>query len=173
MTSRRRRGWFWGAVAVAIVLVTAIGIGVHALVTWDPRRPFVKDPRACPKSNVSLDEITGHFGFVIPEDATGVHFFSDLHPLFGEYSLDMSFQTSAGGLKTFLKSSGLPKPERPDDSGAALSLEGPSCGFGMTALHDPRYSSDESVSSGSFERQVAVDGTDTAKPRVVLSALDL
>lgn len=170
MTFRRRRGCFWGVVTVAVVLVVVIGVGVHALLTWDPRKPYVKDPRACPESNVSLDEVTAHFGLVIPEDATDVRFSSDLHPFFGEYNLDLSFQTTVGGLRTFLNSTDLPKPER-DPYGP--DVDGPSCGIRAASLHDLHDANDLAVPNGSVQLQVAVDGPGTATPRVVLSAMDL
>lgn len=173
----RRRGCLWAIAASAVTLVTTIGIVVHAVLTWDPRAPFVKDPRACPQSNVSLTEVADHFGIVVPVDATELHFFSDLHPFFGEYSLQLSFRTTRSGALAFLVADGLPKPKRPDDPSIAdMSIypDGPTCGFGLASLSNPLYSADDiSTSTKSFQRQVAMDGGNAARPRVVLSALDL
>jgi hypothetical protein len=174
MTLPWRRGCVWAAGASALVLVTIIGVVVHAVLTWDPRRPYVKDPRACPQSNVPLSEVTGHFEITIPVDATDVHFSSDVHPLFGEYSLQLSFQTTDSGLQTFLTASGLPQPNQPDTS-STPHVDGPSCGIDPASVRDPRYSADPdlSTSSKSFHREAVVDETDKARPRVVLSASDL
>ncbi|GAB3983411.1 hypothetical protein GCM10029978_090030 [Actinoallomurus acanthiterrae] len=135
--------------------------------------PEVTDPRACPGSNVSLAEAAAHFGFTIPADATEVHFSSDLHPIFGEYSLQVSFQTTSAGLRAFLTTADLAEPAADRSSGDRPSfVNGPSCGFGSASLSAPRYWGDD-PDAKPFQRQVAVDRTDTAQPRVVLSALDV
>ncbi|WP_345431628.1 hypothetical protein [Actinoallomurus vinaceus] len=132
------------------------------------------DPRACPGSNVSLAEAAGHFGFTIPADATEVHFSSDLHPFFGEYSLQASFQTTPAGLHAFLSTAGLAEPAADHSSDYQPSVDGPSCGFGSASFSAPRYCEDDpETSTKPFQRQVAVDRADTARPRVVLSALDV
>ena len=173
----RRRGCLWAIAASAVALVTTIGVVVHAVLTWDPRAPFVEDPRACPQSNVSLTEVAEHFGIMIPVDATELHFFSDLHPFFGEYSLQLSFRTTRSGGQAFLAAAELPKPKRPDDPSIAdmfIDPDGPTCGFSLASLSNPLYSGDDiSTSTKPFQRQVAMDGENIARPRVVLSALDL
>jgi hypothetical protein len=173
----RRRGRL-AVGAVGAVLLIAGALAARAVLTWDPRGPDVRDARACPGSNVSLAEVTEHFGLVIPPDATDVHFSSDLHPFFGEYSLRLSFRTTASGLRAFLDGSGLPTPGA---SGASeevdadpAPLDGPSCGFGSESFHTPRYYGGERTSTGDpAQRQVAVERADPARPRVVASAMDL
>lgn len=168
----RRLGCLCAIVASAVALVTGIGVVVHTVLTWDPRAPFVKDPRACPRSNVSLTEVAEHFKIMIPANATEVHFFSDLHPLFGEYSLQLSFRTTVGGMEAFLSAAGLPKPKQWDND--AIVLDGPTCGFSSASLGNPLYSGDDpSTSIEFFQREVAVDGEKAVRPRIVFSAMDL
>ncbi|KAB2379022.1 hypothetical protein [Actinomadura montaniterrae] len=170
----RRRGRLALGAAGAVLLI-ASAITVRLVLTWDPRGPDVKDPRACPGSNVSLSEVTGHFGLVIPPDATDVRFSSDLHPFFGEYSLRLSFRTTASGLRLFLDRSGLSTSSTEDDADTdPAPLDGPSCGFGSASFHDPRYYAGERPAEGGpTQRQAAVDRSDAAQPRVVVSAMDL
>ncbi|MBO2456234.1 hypothetical protein [Actinomadura violacea] len=151
------------------VLLVAGAVAVHSVLTWDPRGPDVKDARACPGSNASLAEVTGHFRLPVPPDATDVHFSSDLHPLFGEYSLRLSFRTTASGLRAFLDGSGLPAPGTDTEP-----VDGPSCGFGSSAFRRPRYyGGQQEGTGGPFQREAAVDVSDPARPRVVASAMDL
>ncbi|GAA4518944.1 hypothetical protein GCM10023191_093810 [Actinoallomurus oryzae] len=170
-----RRGCLLTATACAALLLVGAIFIVWQVLTWDPRGPDVRDPRACPGSNVSLAEVAGHFGVTIPADAKDLRFSSDLHPLFGEYSLQLSFQTTASGLHAFLATAGLPRVDTADgsDDEVPAPVEGPSCGFGSVSLSHPRYYGEFPTSTGQFERQVAVDESDKARPRVVLSALDL
>ncbi|MEU9021130.1 hypothetical protein [Actinomadura sp. NPDC048394] len=170
----RRRGRLALGVACAVLLI-ASAITVRLVLTWDPRGPDVKDTRACPGSNVSLAEVTGHFGLVIPPDATDVRFSSDLHPFFGEYSLRLSFQTTTSGLRAFLDRSGLSTSGTEDEADTEPApLDGPSCGFGSASFHAPRYYGGERPSEGGpTQRQAAVDRRDAAHLRVVVSAMDL
>lgn len=79
------------------------------------RGPSVEDPRACARSNVELDEVTGHFEIQLPPNAANLRYASDLHPLFGEYALEMTFSMSRGDLERFLDGSGFPSLRRQRD----------------------------------------------------------
>lgn len=81
----------------------------------DLRGPSVDDPRACAHSNVELDEVTEHFAIQLPSSAANVRYASDLHPLFGEYTLEMTFSMSPGDLEHFLDESGFPPLRRQRD----------------------------------------------------------
>lgn len=123
--TRPSRGWLMGlAVGIALVAALFASMAVRAYqavgaLGADGRGPYVDDPRACGRSNVPLREVARAFDFVVPRDADDVRFHSDLHPLFGEYHLRLSFRTTPHGLQEFVSRSGLPTPrplagKRPD-----------------------------------------------------------
>src|SRR4051812_7292007 len=98
MVLPRGVGW-WLLTATACAVLLGVALVVRSVLTWDPKGPDVSDPRACPGSNASLAEAAGHFGLTIPADAADVHFSSALPPFFGEYNLQVSFQTTPAGLR--------------------------------------------------------------------------
>jgi hypothetical protein len=156
-------------------LLVCAGIAVNATRSFPDRAPDISDARACPHSNVVLDEVAAHFGLVVPPKATEVRYDSDVHPLFGEYSLTLDFTTTPSGLATFLAKSHLSEPEPANESDPLPVV--PGCIEQRSGQHrfvvagDPESSA--TPRAGGDLRTATIDLGDPAHPRVVVHAFDL
>ncbi len=162
-----------GGVSIVVIVATVL---VTALRLWTPmqarfsRAPDVTDSRACRGSNVGLGEVTAHFGLALPGDATDVRFYSDVHPMFGEYTLSLRFTTTPSGLSTFLRDTAMTpvQGEEPRVDGAAPA----DCAGEAAGAAGQSCASDPDSMDGS-QRSICVDLSDPQRPRVLVEAMDV
>lgn len=95
-------------------VVAGVAAGLSACGFPDRAPAIAGDPRACPGANVALEDATKHFGITVPKGASGIRYYSDLNPLFGEYGLRLVFTLGSDSLKGFLVDNGFPVPKRAD-----------------------------------------------------------
>lgn len=73
-------------------------------------------PGPCRGSNVELAEAAGHFDISIPKSAEDLRFLSNVHPLYGEYTLNARFSMPRDELSNFLHQSKFPQLSRMTDA---------------------------------------------------------
>jgi hypothetical protein len=157
-------GWL---VIAGVGALTAVGIVVVVLTSFPPERaPDIADLRACPHSNVELTEVTAHFAIKLPDDATGLRFYSDVHPTFGEYNLEIAFRTTPKGLRKPIADSGFATP-KPVDRSQVLPMVS-ECLAPLT-FRRGQVVQDRVRSS----RTLVIDTSDPARPLVYIDAADL
>ena len=159
------------ALALLALILASVLLAFLLMFGWPNRAPAIDDPRACPGSNVNLGEATTHFGITIPSDATDVRFTSDVHPMFGEYSLVLGFHVTPEGLRTFLHDTGLPSPSASFDP--TLDVWDASCGLTPGSSGRLVYTRDQTPSPGTYQRAAAIDMSNRANPYVLVAARDL
>ena len=158
----------WRAyVPVSVVLAMCGGVATIILVIpriWrfpDPP-PSITDTRACPDSTAELDQVTAHFAVKLPADATRVHFSSDFNSWFGEYGMEISFETTPAGLRSLIADSGFsaPKPAYPSTVPLPAACPGP-------------LPFQRGLMTKSDARTLVVETSDPARPLVYIRAYDL
>lgn len=149
--------------SISLVFVTSCGMG------GDLRRPYVRDPRACPKANALLEDVVKHFKFSVPPTASNIKYYSDLHPMFGTYSLRLYFQLDGSKLPNFLQNGGFENSERIMEDDSTFELI-PGCSLSISPLREVEVfdaSTDEIVKSAVVRR------TATSLLHVMVSAEDI
>jgi len=172
----------------ALIMISAAGLlawsGWSACTTFlAPDATFLSvdnhvaatDSRVCRGSwgnNVSFDEVMSYFHLKLPRQAQHVVFTANLNPLLGEYSLNMRFTTTPGGLRLFLSAAGLP----PASPGIQPRLDFGESPCGLQPPDRPRmaYTQDPDGSPmASSPRAVAVDPAGRGELTVWVTAMDL
>ncbi len=96
-----------------ITLLAILAGTTSSCVSFPERAPAITgDARACSGANVELDEATDHFGIALPSDALDVKFYSDVHPMFGEYGLELVFTVGSKSFGRFIADNGFSKPKK-------------------------------------------------------------
>lgn len=156
-------GWLIiGGVAALVVCVVALTLASP----FPERAPDIADPRACPDSNVELQDITAAFGIELPPDVTQLRFRSDVHPMFDEHTLRISFRTTPAGLRTLLAASRFAAPS----TVAQQKLPAPDTCPGPQSFRRPLMTEDQTPAGSS--RTLVVDTFDPAHPLVYIHAVD-
>lgn len=156
-------GWLIiGGVGALVVCIIALTLASP----FPERAPNVADRRACPDSNVELQDITAAFDVEPPPDAAELRFSSDAHPMFDEHTLRISFRTTPAGLRTFLAASrfATPRTVAQQELPAADTCPGPE------SFRRPLMTEDQTPAGSS--RTLVVDTFDPAHPLVYIHAVD-
>lgn len=134
----------------------------------DFREPYVRDARACAKTNVSLEEAVKHFGIFVPSTAAKVQYYADLHPLRGTYSLRLYFQVDGNEVRNFLTRGGFGRASRDSDVTSFPKLTSkcspPASSFRLVEYADG--------STGNFVKSALIYRTATSLSHVTVSAED-
>ncbi|MEV0291420.1 MULTISPECIES: hypothetical protein [unclassified Kribbella] len=157
-------GWFViGGVAALVVSVIALTLAFP----MSERAPDIADPRACPGSNVELQVITAAFDVELPPDVAELSFRSDVHPMFDEHTLQISFRTTPAGLRTFLAASRFAAPQTVAQQELPASDTCP----GPESFRRALMVEDQTAAGSS--RTLVVDTFDPAHPLAYIRAVDL
>ena len=151
-----------GALVVGAVLglpvVLLLGAGLWLAAGVFDRGPYVDDPRACATSNLELGSATDRFELEVPEGARGLRYARDLHPLFGDTSLELTFEATPTQAEEFLRS--LKRSSHDTTPVPADDLLHVDACLGLHDFHPTRRSTD----TGPYDspRQVAVQTRGTS-----------
>lgn len=152
-----------------VVIGTVVAGTWWALAHWLDGPGAVTDERSCGRSTVAFDTAVDRYGVAPPDGATEVRYWSVVNPMFGEYTLALSFRTTPQGLRDFLHRTGLPPaaPLTAQDDPPPLPCPGGTGGF-----HASLFTAEPAGDGNGRERTVAVDTSDPQRPLVVVDAFD-
>lgn len=150
-----------------------LGLGLLAVffASWMPARaPDVEDDRACPGSNAELNKVLDRFALPLPPNATDVRFSSDVHPLFGEYTVELRFSAPPAEVSSFVAEAARGREPAPDLASGQPSSPFPNACLGLESFTPDTVVNDHGPMTSS--RSIAVDNRDPDHPMVYVIAMD-